>query len=318
MPPLISRSRTTVQGGPMRARGSLLNGGSFSSFEDFNPYGRQLMSGGMAGRVSSFNPSNPNGYQLTPTVSTTPDYFTELGTLRNQQNAVAQGSLDTFKNDLGSGLDAYGTQAGGLIDQFASGLNNSISQYRTASDADLLADEDERRRLRAQALRANRLAVQSAINSGTRNAKAMFAARGGGGSSYADRLAIGIRANAETDAANRAAEMERNDAMAIRDARRRRDAALFDAGRSDLASIYGDRSRLAGDMFSRQSNNLGTIYGEQSRLNTNNANLERDDLFRTRLITPTNEPVGPRQQTLVNGFPAALLTPRSRLFAGTF
>lgn len=269
--------------GPMRAVGTQLNGGSFSSNEgafdgiNTNPNTRMLLRGGSM--VDAFNDYTSSGMAE-------PDYFQELGTIRNNTRNLAQSNLDAYGNDLSMGLDEYASSQGGLIDSHASGLDKYRSDYLSQTNADLAEDEERRRKLRLGARNASRLAVKGAINEGTRNAKAMFAQRGGAGSSYASRLGMGIAAKANIDAENQLSQMDREDALAMTDAKRRRDALMFDTGRSDLSRVYGDRSRLSSDVFGRRMDNRGRIYGEQSRINTNDANAERADIAATRIITP--------------------------------
>ncbi len=263
---------------PVRSNGSVLGGTSFSSNEDFfeTPGSRILMDGA--------HPVLANG---------DPDYFTELENIRTGRTETANNRLASYGSELTDNLGAYETASGNLISGLEGRLGGVNRDFENRSAAEILEDERARRRLRSSYAKASRLGADMAIADGTRSAKAMFANRGGGGSSYADRLAIGLRMKAEADAAGRMSDLERDDHAAVTDARSRLRSTLFGANRGDLGTVFGERSRLAGNIFDARRANTGAVYGEGSRINGVDAATERENLFRTREIRPINAPLGP-------------------------
>lgn len=263
---------------------SMFNGFGYG-LEGFDGGGRILTgSGGGAGFA------RPNTYGTPRLANGDADYFTELGNMRTGRTLASNTRLTDYGNHLTDDANAYETGQSGLISGLESRLGGVNSDYERRSTADILDDERARKRALGGFAAASRLGQDMAIADGTRSAKAMFANKGGGGSSYASRLGIGLRMRSEADAAAKMSDLERSDNAATSDARSRLRSTLFGANRGDVGTVFGERSRLSGNLFDVRRGNVGTIYGEGSRISGSDAAMERDDLFRTRYIQPIQDP----------------------------
>lgn len=260
----------------MRAAGSVLHGGSWTLPELEYGGGRMLFGRGRG------RPIMPDG---------SPDYFSELGEMRTNRTNAATGRLNEFSQGLTDDAATFETTQGNLISGLEKRLGGVNSDFEMKSAAEILEDERARKRLRSSFAKASRLGADMAIADGTRSAKAMFAHRGGGGSSYANRLAIGLRMRSEADAAGRMSDLERDDHANIADSRSRLRSTLFGANRNDIGTVFGERSRLSGNMFDVRRGNAANVYGERSRIDGSDASQERADLFATRNIRPINAPL---------------------------
>lgn len=170
-------------------------------------------------------------------------------------NGDLAGDLAGTRNALGLDLaglrDRDRASSGALIGDYEHNLGHNRSEYLARAQAEIDREAHDQTAELSDIEKAERSGMDQAILEGDRSSRAAFAAKGAGPSSYASRLAIGLRSKAASDLSQKLAAVRMANRKALEDQRRSLNAGLSDRERADLGAVYGDRSalnsRLLGD-----------------------------------------------------------------------
>ncbi len=161
-----------------------------------------------------------------------------------------------YKNSLTNLLDAHGAA-------LALGRDNYFNKAQGGIDHDMAAAAAELE----QYAKDEQAGADLAVNSGIRDAKAMFSKTGGGGGSYGQRLLAGLKLKAATDLARNVGARRTANRASARQQQMALDAALFDQQHGDENAIYGDRNRFIDALGQIDRSDTNFLYGQEAAAN---------------------------------------------------
>ena len=204
-----------------------------------------------------------------------------LADILKTSTTQSQNLLDTTLNDLAGGRNEYQTGVSSLISRLGSDLGAGREGFRARSQGQIDADRAARDSEFADFEQAERMGADQAIAQGTRANKALFAKAGSGASSYADRLAAGLRMGAETRLQQNLANRRAANRDAVRAQQLALDNSLFGAERNDLGQIFSGEARLLDTLASQERADEAFQFGAQSDIYDRDVSgqmgLENDD-----------------------------------------
>lgn len=216
------------------------------------------------------------------------------------QKSTSQKNLDDASAALKTNRDDYSNRIGDLLAAQDAALSGNRASYRSAMQALIDKDQADSDAGYHDAELAEKLGMDQAVASGDRSAKAMFAMKGGGPSSYADRLAIGIRAKANSDMAQRLAALKRSDRLRLADRRASLEAGLSDRERSDLGMSYGGKLNLNNRLSDLDRSDLGFKFSNQNAINDRDYAAQlglEQQMYNDELARPSYTPPPPKRQS---------------------
>ncbi len=194
-----------------------------------------------------------------------------LTDLIHSSRGTDQALLDRTLADLGTGRSSYRTSADSLIGTHEADLARARNGYLSRVQGHITQAEADQQAEYNDIQAAEDAAAAQSIADGVRANKAMFAQKGAGPSSYADRLGVGLRMRANTEKLQRLAAIKRANRMALEEQQRALDTNLSGMEHADLAAVYGDRSRFLDAANGQDRSDLGFGFTGQSNINDREA-----------------------------------------------